>query len=85
EPHEIWAGLGGFISPHKGVGTDAYPDTVSQTQAEILANADSIRFDGSDMMPGAVGTGAFWTGVVDYVGGSDLNTVLSDIEASWPE
>jgi alpha-glucoside transport system substrate-binding protein len=85
EPHEIWAGLGGFISPHKDVGVEVYPDVVSQTQAEILANADSIRFDGSDMMPGAVGTGSFWTGVVDYVGGSDLDTVLSDIEASWPE
>ncbi|MEB3212871.1 MAG: ABC transporter substrate-binding protein [Leptolyngbyaceae bacterium] len=85
EPHEIWASLGGFISPHKAVAVDVYPDPVSQKQAEILANADSVRFDGSDMMPGAVGTGAFWTSVVNYVGGSDLETVLADIEASWPE
>ncbi|MEM7771746.1 MAG: ABC transporter substrate-binding protein [Cyanobacteria bacterium P01_A01_bin.37] len=85
EPHEIWAGLGGFISPHKAVGIEVYPDVVSQAQAEILANASFVRFDGSDMMPGAVGTGAFWTGVVNYVGGTDLDTVLSDIESSWPE
>jgi len=85
EPHEIWAGLGGFISPHKNVGVEVYPDVVSQTQAEILAGADLVRFDGSDMMPGAVGTGSFWTGVVNYVGGTDLETVLSDIDASWPQ
>ncbi len=85
EPHEIWAGLGGFISPHQNVGLEVYPDVVTQAQAEILANADLVRFDGSDMMPGAVGTGSFWTGVVNYVGGTNLDTVLSDIDASWPE
>jgi alpha-glucoside transport system substrate-binding protein len=85
EPHEIWAGLGGFISPHNDVGLDVYPDEVSRIQAEILADADVVRFDGSDLMPGAVGTGTFWTGIVDYVGGTELETVLSNIEESWPE
>ncbi|MEM9809433.1 MAG: ABC transporter substrate-binding protein, partial [Cyanobacteria bacterium P01_D01_bin.56] len=54
-PHEIWAELGGFLSPHKQVSLDAYPDSLSQKQAEFLTNAETIRFDGSDMMPGAVG------------------------------
>lgn len=83
-PHEIWAGLGGFISPHQQVALDAYPDDITRQQAEILLNADVIRFDGSDMMPGAVGTGSFWTGITSYVGGTDVETVLSDIENSWP-
>ena len=83
-PHEIWAGLGGFISPHQEVSLDAYPDELSRQQAEILMNADVIRFDGSDMMPGAVGTGTFWTGITNYVGGTDVETVLQDIENSWP-
>lgn len=85
EPHEIWAGLGGFISPHRQVGRDAYPDVVTQQQAEILANAETVRFDGSDLMPGSVGTGTFWSGIVDYVGGENLDQVLAEIEASWPE
>lgn len=84
EPHEIWAELGGYISPHQQVDLAVYPDAVARRQAEILANAEVIRFDGSDMMPGAVGTGSFWTGITDYVGGTDLETVLADIEASWP-
>ncbi|MGF1457955.1 MAG: ABC transporter substrate-binding protein [Leptolyngbyaceae cyanobacterium] len=84
EPHEIWAGLGGFISPHNEVGLEVYPDEVTQQQADILAKAEVVRFDASDMMPGVVGTGTFWTGIVDYVGGEDLDSVLSNIEASWP-
>jgi alpha-glucoside transport system substrate-binding protein len=83
-PHEIWAAAGGFISPHNDVGLDVYPDEVTRQQAEILANAEIVRFDGSDMMPGVVGTGTFWSGIVDYVGGEDLDSVLSGIESSWP-
>ncbi|MEM7797243.1 MAG: ABC transporter substrate-binding protein, partial [Cyanobacteria bacterium P01_C01_bin.118] len=84
-PHEIWAGLGGFLSSHKQVSLDAYPDALSRKQAEFLSNAETVRFDGSDMMPGAVGTGTFWSGVVDYVAGTPVEEVLDDIEASWPE
>lgn len=84
QPHEIWAGLGGYISPHQQVSLDVYPDDLTRQQAEILANADIIRFDGSDMMPGAVGTGTFWTGITSYVGGTDVDTVLEDIDQSWP-
>lgn len=84
-PHEIWAGLGGFLSPHKQVSLEAYPDALSKKQAEFLGNAETIRFDGSDMMPGAVGTGTFWSGVVEYVAGEPVEEVLDTIEASWPE
>ena len=84
-PHEIWAGLGGFISPHKSVGAEAYPDPVSQKIAQILADAETIRFDGSDMMPGAVGTGTFWSGVVDFAVGESAEDVTEVIESSWPE
>ena len=85
EPHEIGAGLGGFLSPHQQVSPEAYPDPVSQKQAEFLTTAETIRFDGSDLMPGVVGTGTFWSGVIDYVAGTPVDDVLSDIEQSWPE
>jgi len=85
QPHEIWAGLGGFISPHKQVSTDAYPDIVSQKIAQILADADVVRFDGSDMMPGAVGTGTFWSGIVDFAVGEPAENVTKTIDDSWPQ
>ncbi|NEP15033.1 MAG: carbohydrate ABC transporter substrate-binding protein [Symploca sp. SIO2C1] len=84
KPHEIFVSKGGYISPHKQMNLDAYPDEVTKRQAKILANAEVVRFDGSDMMPGAVGTGTFWTGIVDYIGGTDVDTVLKNIQESWP-
>ncbi len=85
EPHRIWAGLGSYISPHQQVELTAYPDALTRQQAEILRNAEVLRFDGSDQMPGAVGAGTFWSGIVDYVAGQDADQVLAEIEASWPE
>ncbi|NER20133.1 MAG: carbohydrate ABC transporter substrate-binding protein [Symploca sp. SIO1C2] len=85
KPHEIFVSKGGYISPHQQINLDAYPDEVTKRQAEILAKAEVVRFDGSDMMPGAVGTGTFWTGIVDYVGGTDVDTVLQNIQEGWPE
>ncbi|MDJ0590133.1 MAG: ABC transporter substrate-binding protein [Pleurocapsa sp. MO_226.B13] len=84
-PHEIAASLGGYISPRNNIAPELYPDELTKKQAQILADAEVIRFDGSDMMPGAVGTGTFWSGMVDYVGGMDVDTVLQNIESSWPE
>jgi alpha-glucoside transport system substrate-binding protein len=34
------------------------------------------------MMPGAVGTGSFWSGVLDFVSGIPLKRVLETIEDS---
>ncbi len=36
-------------------------------------------------MPGAVGAGSFWTGMVDYVGGKPTADVAAQIDASWPK
>jgi alpha-glucoside transport system substrate-binding protein len=80
--YEVKQGL--FVAPQKDVPLEWYPSAALAGFAEILANADSTRFDGGDLMPGAVGTGSFWTGVVDFVGGKDLDTVLQDIDNSWP-
>ena len=50
---------------------------------EILLNATTFRFDGSDLMPGGVGAGSFWTGMVDYAGGKSAQDVADAIQDSW--
>lgn len=82
EPQEIWAGRGGFLSPNKRVSLDVYPTATDRAMAEALTGAEVFRFDGSDLMPAAVGSGTFWTGTLDYVGGVNLDSVLATIEAS---
>ena len=41
--------------------------------AELQADADVFRFDGSDLMPGAVGSGTFWTEVTAWVTGGSTD------------
>lgn len=84
ESMESWIKQGSVLSPHNDVNMEWYPE-VDRGIAEILAEADTIRFDGSDLMPGAVGAGTFWTGIVDYLSGDDLESVLQNIDQSWPE
>lgn len=81
--HEIWMGLKGFLTPHKGVNPDAFSDPTLRKMNEILLSATTFRFDGSDLMPGGVGAGSFWTGMVDYAGGKDAATVAQEIQDSW--
>ncbi|MEL7359524.1 MAG: ABC transporter substrate-binding protein [Cyanobacteria bacterium J06560_6] len=83
-PHETWAALGGFLSPHKGVAPEAYPDLVTQDVAQILADADGVRFDASDLMPGYVGTDIFWSGIMEFAGGKPAAEVAKEIDQSWP-
>jgi alpha-glucoside transport system substrate-binding protein len=83
EAHEIWMATSGFLTPHKGADLNAYSDDTLRAQGEILLAADTFRFDGSDLMPGAIGAGAFWTGMVDFVGGASAEEVASNIESAW--
>ena len=75
--------LGGFLTPHKGVNLDAFADPTLRKMNDILLGATTFRFDGSDLMPGGVGAGTFWTGMVDYAGGKDAAAVAAEIQASW--
>ena len=83
--HELWMQKGGFLTPHKGVNRDAYATESAKKQGDILLNATTFRFDGSDLMPGAIGAGSFWTGMVDYVGGSTAQDVAEMIQDSWDQ
>jgi len=79
---EVLAARIGWLSPNKNVSLNVYPNDFARRFADSLANAEIVRFDASDLMPAAVGSGSFWTGVLDYVGGTDLCEVLRTIEAS---
>lgn len=83
EAHEVWMSKGGFLTPHKGVDTSKFIDDTSRNMNDILLNATTFRFDASDLMPGAVGAGSFWTGMVDYTGGKSAQEVADGIQASW--
>lgn len=82
EAQEIWAKKLGKLAVNTNVSMDIYPDPITKKAAEFLAEAEIFRFDGSDMMPSGVGSGSFWSGIMDYVNGEDLDKVLETIEKS---
>ncbi|WP_040306343.1 ABC transporter substrate-binding protein [Ahrensia sp. R2A130] len=80
---EIMMAQGAFLTPSKSANAATYPDDSTRKQGEILTNATTFRFDGSDLMPGKIGAGAFWTGMVDYAGGKPAAEVAAGIQKEW--
>jgi alpha-glucoside transport system substrate-binding protein len=91
---EVQCAMGGVqassrISPNVEVGPECYANAILADASVILTESLSSgtgRFDASDLMPAEVGSGSFWSGMVDYMksGPDSAQTVLDDIEASWP-
>jgi alpha-glucoside transport system substrate-binding protein len=91
---EVQCAMGGVeassrISPNIEVGPECYANQILADASVVLTDAlesGTGGFDASDLMPPEVGSGSFWTGMLEYMqGGPDsLQGVLDDIEASWP-
>jgi alpha-glucoside transport system substrate-binding protein len=77
---------GGALALQNGTLPEMYANPVDGDVGTLLAAATSFRFDGSDLMPGEVGAGSFWKGATDWASGAaDLDTVLKQIDDSWPK
>jgi alpha-glucoside transport system substrate-binding protein len=74
----------GSLSVRADFDSSNYPNESLAQQGELLANAPVARFDGSDLMPSAVGGEAFFSELVAWLTGQDLQTTLSNIDAAWP-
>jgi len=86
ESLKTWMQAGGALSPHNDQDLSWYGDPMEKKIAGIVKGTDVVRFDGSDQMPGAVGSGSFWKEMTAFVSGQiDKATALKDIDASWPK
>jgi alpha-glucoside transport system substrate-binding protein len=81
--HEVAMAGWSFLTPLKSVNTAAYANDTLKGEGEIMLNATTFRFDASDLMPGKIGAGAFWTGMVDFVGGKSAAAAAGDIQKAW--
>jgi alpha-glucoside transport system substrate-binding protein len=85
---QVWAAQEGseFVSAFSDFDASTYNNDIYGQIGEQVAAAEAFRFDGSDLMPGQVGSGTFWTEMTAWVTGQrDLDTALQNIEDSWPE
>ncbi|NYI40175.1 ABC transporter substrate-binding protein [Demequina lutea] len=75
----------GWVSANEKVDQTLYTDPIDKISAKYLADPTAtFRFDASDAMPAAVGSGTFWKGMVDWFGGKSAADVAKEIDASWP-
>lgn len=86
EAAQAWAERGGFSSPNRGVDASAYPDDITRTVATAIANADTFRFDMSDLAPAAFGGTpgqGEWKILQDFASNpSDVNGTAAKLEAA---
>jgi len=76
----------GWVSANEKVDQSLYTDPIDKISAKFLADPKAtFRFDASDAMPAAVGSGAEWKGMVDWFGsGASSADVAKAIDAAWP-
>jgi alpha-glucoside transport system substrate-binding protein len=55
EAGRIWVSTGAIVSPNKAVTEADYPNELVSKEAQQVVNAESFRFDGSDLLPGTLG------------------------------
>ncbi|WP_130493027.1 ABC transporter substrate-binding protein [Motilibacter rhizosphaerae] len=76
----------GWVSANKGANIANFKNPIDALSVKTLQDPATVfRFDGSDAMPAAVGTGSFWKGMVNWITGASTKSVLDSIEASWPK
>ncbi len=86
ESLKTWVQSGGALAPQKDAKLEWYTNPIDRRLGELLKNAKAVRFDGSDLMPGAVGAGSFWKEMTAYVSGTHtLDQAVKAIDASWPK
>ena len=81
---------GSAVSPNVNVGQSCYVNPILAQASTVLTAAlkdGTGRFDASDLMPAAVGSGSEWTGMVKYLkqGPNSLDAVLNEINQTWPK
>jgi len=79
-----WVQAGGALAPQNDADPKAYTSAIDARVADLIHGATSLRYDASDMMPGAVGAGSFWKAMANYVSGNeDIDKALAEAQAGW--
>ncbi len=81
-----YAKTGAWISPRTDFDGSQYPTELLGSIAKIATESTEFAFDGSDQMPGEVGSGSFWREMTAWISGQETAKQAADnIEASWPQ
>ena len=83
EAAQIWARRGGFSSPNQNLDPSAYPDEISRRVGSALAQAETFRFDLSDLAPASFGATpgqGMWKALQDFLRETDVDATAQQLE-----
>ena len=76
----------GWVSANKGLDANNLKSPIDKLSAQILQDPNAVfRFDGSDQMPAAIGSNAFWKQATSWITGQDTKTTVDNVERAWPK
>lgn len=78
--------LGNWVTANKAIDSSNFQTPIEKLSWTILTDPSAtFRFDASDMMPAAVGSGAEWTQMTAwFASNKDTSSVLKAIDSAWP-
>jgi alpha-glucoside transport system substrate-binding protein len=78
EAAEVWAQQGTVYVPNTNIDPSTYPTAVMQQDAELINNAEAVRYDGADLLPGG-DLGALLQSVLQ---GQDAGPLLEEFQTT---
>jgi alpha-glucoside transport system substrate-binding protein len=78
--------LNDWVSANKAADKSLYKNPIDKLSADLLTDPSATaRFDASDLMPAAVGSGSMWKEFTAWFGeNKSTDAVLKALDASWP-
>jgi alpha-glucoside transport system substrate-binding protein len=78
--------LGNWVTANKAIDSSLFTTAIDKLSWTILTDPSAtFRFDASDLMPAAVGSGAEWTQMTAWFAeNKSTQSVLQAIDAAWP-
>ncbi|HEX5763711.1 MAG TPA: extracellular solute-binding protein [Solirubrobacterales bacterium] len=83
EAAEIWAKRGGFSSANRDLDTNVYPDELTRETAGTIAEAETFRFDLSDLQPAAFGATVgkgMWQALTEFMENQNVDATARKLE-----
>jgi len=76
---------GGWVTANTGVDAEKFTSPIDRLAVETFQDPNAVfRFDGSDQMPAAVGSNAYWAQATNWITGQDTEETVRNIEQAWP-
>ncbi len=77
---------GGWVSANKGLDANLLASPIDKLAASIFKDPKAVfRFDGSDQMPAAIGSNAYWKQATNWITGQSTQQTVDNIEKAWPK